>query len=381
MFERKLYKQIVQKVQKGKVLVIYGPRRTGKTVLLKHFAQKMNLAGKKVKMLNGESKSVQDGLSSRIPEQLQSYIGKTDILIIDEAQKIVNIGEHLKLIVDTMPDLVVIASGSASFDLAQKVGEPLTGRKKTLNLYPISASEVASLNGSDNYFATLESKLIFGMYPETLNLNSDEEREEYLSDLANDYLFKDILELENVRNPRKLRDLLALLAFQIGQEVSVGELAKSLNLNHATVERYLDLCEKVFIIKNIRGFSRNLRKEVTKSSRYYFWDNGIRNAVIDNFNPLNLRANEKGMLWENYIVMERIKYNSYRGYRANYYFWRTYDQQEIDLVEEYKQELFGYEMKYLSSNKEKVPGSWKKAYPAAKFAVIDTRNHGTFVGL
>jgi len=380
MFERVLYRQLKEKVQPGKVLVLYGPRRSGKTVLLERYAEDARKDGVRVKMLHGESRAVQDRLSSRIPEQLRSYIGDTDVLIIDEAQKIANIGEHLKLIVDTIPALRVIASGSASFDLAQKVGEPLTGRKRTVTLYPMSAQEVVMAQGSDAYFATLDQRLIFGMYPEVLTCTDDDAREEYLTELASDYLFKDILELERVRNPRKLRDLLTLLAFQIGHEVSVTELSNTLNLNYATVERYLDLCEKAFIIKCVRGFSRNLRKEVTKSARYYFFDNGIRNAVIQNFNALNLRPNEKGMLWENYSVMERIKYNAYRAYRAQYYFWRTYDQQEIDFVEVYRDTLAGYEMK-CGERHTKAPLGWRRTYPNATFDVITPQNHAHFVGI
>ena len=349
-------------------------------MLLERYAEDVRKDGVRVNMLHGESRAVQDRLSSRIPEQLRSYIGDTDVLIIDEAQKIANIGEHLKLIVDTIPALRVIASGSASFDLAQKVGEPLTGRKRTVTLYPMSAQEVVMAQGSDAYFATLDQRLIFGMYPEVLTCTDDDAREEYLTELASDYLFKDILELERVRNPRKLRDLLTLLAFQIGQEVSVTELSNTLNLNYATVERYLDLCEKAFIIKCVRGFSRNLRKEVTKSARYYFFDNGIRNAVIQNFNALNLRSNEKGMLWENHSVMERIKYNAYRTYRAQYYFWRTYDQQEVDFVEVYRDTLAGYEMKY-GERHTKAPLGWRRTYPNATFNVITPQNHAHFVGI
>ncbi|KKS79212.1 MAG: hypothetical protein UV54_C0039G0011, partial [Candidatus Beckwithbacteria bacterium GW2011_GWA2_43_10] len=239
-------------------------------------------------------------------EKLKNYLGETSLLIIDEAHKIPDIGLNLKIIVDQIKPIKIIATGSASFDLAQKVGEPLTGRKNTQLLYPVSTAEIINNFGSDYQRSMLEDQLIFGGYPEVIVSRSTKQKSNYLKELLDSYLLRDTLAFGNVKQPKKIIDLLSLLAFQIGSEVSLTELAKSLELNRGTVERYLDLLEKSFVLINIRGFSRNLRKEVTKNSRYYFYDNGVRNVLINNFNSLKMR-NDIGALWENYLVIERIK--------------------------------------------------------------------------
>jgi hypothetical protein len=374
--QRLILPKIKQKIQAGKLLILYGPRRVGKTYLLKVLEKEL---GKKEKILflNGEKRIVQDELSSGNPEKISQYIGNIDLLIVDEAQKIPEVGSSLKLIVDSFPRLKIIASGSASFELAQKVGEPLTGRKKTVNLYPISAKEIIDTKGMPFYYDTLEQNLIFGGYPELFSLTDNVSKEEYLGELADAYLLKDILELEKVKDAKKIRDLLTLLAFQIGQEVSLTELGNSLDLSKNTVYRYLDLLEKAFVILNVRGFSRNLRKEVTKSSRYYFYDNGIRNAIINNFNSLDLR-DDAGMLWENYIVMERIKKQKYSKIMSNNYFWRTYDKKEIDWVEERSGKLYGYEIKW-GKKIVKAPKDWSETYKNSSFEVINKENHLKFI--
>jgi hypothetical protein len=374
--KRLIYAQIKQKIQPGKVLVLYGPRRVGKTYLLKTLEKEL---GKKEKILflNGEKRITQKELSSGNPEQISQYIGKVDLLIIDEAQKIPEVGTNLKLIVDSFPELKIIASGSASFDLAQKVGEPLTGRKKTINLFPVSAKEIVDAKGAPFYYDTLEQNIIFGGYPELFSLTDRASKKEYLNELADAYLLKDILELEKVKDAKKIRDLLTLLAFQIGQEVSLVELGNSLDLSKNTVYRYLDLLEKAFVIVNLRGFSRNLRKEVTKSSRYYFYDNGIRNTLINNFNALDLR-DDVGMLWENYIVIERIKKQKYSKIFSNNYFWRTYDKKEIDWVEEMNGKLCGYEIKW-GNKSVKAPKEWLETYDNASFEVVNKENHLKFI--
>lgn len=277
-----------------------------------------------------------------------------------------------------MPHLTVIASGSASFDLAQKIGEPLTGRKKTLLLYPISAREIIRMTDTNHYLSMLETSLIYGEYPELFSLPSDDARREYLLGLIDSLLLKDILDMEQVKGAKKLLDLLTLIAFQIGKEVSLTELGSSLDLHKDTVARYLDLLEKSFIVKNIRGFSRNLCKEVTKNSRYYFYDNGIRNAVINNWNPIS-RRDDISMLWENYIVMERFKKQSYENLHANNYFWRTYDQKEIDWVEEREGKLFGYEIKWLDDS-PKASLSWVETYSEASYEVMNRENFLDFIG-
>ena len=376
LIKRQIYNLLEKKLQENKVVLLYGPRRVGKTTLLGELSK--NLESKeKIKFVNGETLIIQEELSSQSIEKLKSFVGENSLLIIDEAQKIPNIGLNLKLIVDHIPKIKIIASGSASFSLAQKVGEPLTGRKKTILLYPVSVKELVDLQDITYYKEIFESHLIFGGYPELFSLKSNEEKQDYLNELIDSYLFRDIFEIEQVKNPKKIRDLLALLAFQIGKEVSLSELANSLDLHSDTVARYLDLMEKSFIIVNIRGFSRNLRKEITKTSRYYFYDNGVRNALINNFNPLNLR-NDIGELWENFIVMERIKKQAYQPIYSNNYFWRTYDQKEIDWVEEREGKLFGYEIKW-GDKKSKEPKLWKETYSNAEFKIINRENYLDFV--
>ncbi len=377
IINRQIARQLGEKLQKGKVLVLYGARRTGKTFSLNLLREQLEKT-EKVLVLNGESRTVQDNLSTEVPEQLARYVGDAATVIIDEAQKVPNIGLNLKILVDTLPHIKIIASGSASFDLAQKVGEPLTGRKKTLTLYPVSASEIIDTKGEPFYRSIFESHLIYGGYPELFSLSSAEDQSKYLSEIVDAYLFKDILELDRVKNARKLRDLLTLIAFQIGKEVSLPELGSSLDLHKDTVARYLDLLEKAFVIINIRGFSRNLRKEVSKSSRYYFYDNGIRNALINNFNPPHLR-DDIGMLWENYIVTERLKKQSYEGILSNNYFWRTYDKKELDLVEERDGVLYGYEIKW-GNKKINAPKDWLESYKNAKFELINRENFLDFIG-
>ena len=377
IIERLVSDMLLRSLEPGKVVVLYGPRRAGKTFLLGHLRGELEKNGK-VLFLNGESRIVQESLSTEIPERLASYIGDAKTLVIDEAQKVPSIGLNLKLIVDSMPHLAVIASGSASFDLAQKNGEPLTGRKKTLLLYPVSAREIVRATDMNHYLSTLETSLIYGGYPELFSLPSDDARRDYLSGLVDSLLLKDILDMEQVKGAKKLFDLLTLIAFQIGKEVSLTELGSALDLHKDTVARYLDLLEKSFIVKNIRGFSRNLRKEVTKNSRYYFFDNGIRNALINNWNPIS-RRDDIGMLWENYVVMERLKKQSYENLHANNYFWRTYDQKEIDWVEERDGKLFGYEIKW-SDDSPKVPQAWIETYPGASYETVNRENFMNFIG-
>ncbi|MGE5602850.1 MAG: ATP-binding protein, partial [Nitrososphaerales archaeon] len=255
-----------------------------------------------------------------------------------------DIGLNLKIIVDSFPEVAVLATGSASFDLANKINEPLTGRKLTFTLYPISYAELAATYGGFEARADLERWLFWGSYPAIVTA-APELRERLLGELVGSYLYRDILELDAVRRSSKIVDLLRLLAFQIGQEVAVSELATTLGINRATVERYLDLLEKVFVIFRVGGLSRNLRKEISKTVRYFFYDNGVRNSLIQNFNPLRLR-NDVGQLWENYLMVERRKANEYAGRQPNVYFWRTYDQKELDYVEERGGVLRGYEFKW-----------------------------------
>ena len=375
MIQRELYKKILQFLQPNKVVVIYGPRRVGKTTILN---QVLNSQEKKTLFVDGESENTRRRLSVGDTDLLKEFVGSNELLIIDEAQKIPEIGRNLKLIVDHIPGIKVIASGSASFELAQQIGEPLTGRKWTLKLFPVSMRELIHEFGFESHEGFLNNQLLrFGGYPEIFQL-PEREKGPYMENIIESYLFKDILELEDIRNSKKLRDLLTLLAFQIGSEVSLSELGNQLEISKDTVYRYLDLLEKSFVLVNIRGFSRNLRKEVTKTSRYYFYDLGVRNALINNFNPLHIR-NDVGQLWENFIVMERLKKQHYDGPHANNYFWRTYDQQEIDWVEEREGKLFGYEIKWNPKRKVKAPRSWHETYANSEFECITNENYLNFI--
>lgn len=365
--------RLEEAIQPGRAVVIYGPRRSGKTTLLRHFLEKK----RDYLFVTGEDKNVDEYLTSQSIEKLKSFVGRSSLLVIDEAQKIANIGLNLKLLVDHVPSLAIIATGSSSFDLLHHMGEPLTGRKKTLLQLPLSQMELQECESRVETRAHLESRLVFGSYPEVVLLPSDREKKEYLQELINDYLCKDILELEGLKRSKKIFSLLRLIAFQIGKEVSYSELASQLGLSKETVEKYLDLLEQVFVIMNVRGFSRNLRSEVTKMSRYYFYDNGVRNGLINNFNLLSLR-NDIGELWENYLAMERRKKQTLVPILSQNYFWRTYEQKEIDWVEERDGQLFGYEFKWKDGT-IKAPALWRKAYPQSSFEVIHPENYLDFI--
>lgn len=357
------------------VLVIYGPRRAGKTTLLQSYLSSTEW---KYRSVVGDDVPTQQLLSSRNVAQIQEYLEGYELFAIDEAQYVPEIGHALKIIVDQVPDIRVIATGSSSFELAGQIGEPLTGRKKTLTLYPISQGELLSLYNKYDLKQDLEDRLIFGSYPQVVMANKRQERITVVTEIANSYLLKDILDFDRVRGSRPIWDLLKLLAFQVGSEVSQNELSRSLGIDVKTVGRYLDLLEKAFVLYRLDGFSRNLRSEVTRNSKYYFYDNGIRNAVVNQFNPTDQR-DDIGALWENFIVMERIKHLEYSFIPANQYFWRTYSQQEIDLVEEKGKSLDGYEFKWSQSKSPKVPPEWSRTYPRATYSVITPDNYQEFV--
>lgn len=361
-------------VERGKVLVVYGPRRVGKTALIQRFLREYS--GRVYQGL-GEDQTLKEVFRAPRSQRMKQLFSSYDLLFFDEAQKLPQVGTGLKIIVDLMPDIQVIASGSSSFSLSSQLGEPLTGRHDSLLLYPLAVMEMSAQFGGMKILESLEELLVYGTYPESLTASDLSKRKAFLIRLRDSYLFKDILELENIRNADKISDLLKLLAFQIGCEVSLNELGNNLGLAKQTVERYLELLEKSFVIRKVRGFSRNLRKEITKSSRYYFWDNGIRNAVINNFNPLHFR-DDVGMLWENFLFIEREKKRSYSGTAANAYFWRTYDRKEIDLIEEYDGGLHGYEFKW-GQKKTKVKKAWIEAYPEASLDTVDRSNFLDFL--
>ena len=374
MWYQRIYETRKDYLQKGKVNLLYGPRRVGKTVLLKRLIE---LEDAKTFIGEGDDIQLRKILSSNDKNRILSALQDYDYIFIDEAQRIPDIGWGLKILVDNLPKSIIIASGSSSFQLSSQVGAPLTGRSITSMLFPISVIELKQQFGGMHVIQEVENFLIYGMYPELLTTKNNKDKISYIIELRNSYLLKDILELENIRNADKMFDLLSLIAFQIGDEVSLSELGNSLGIAKQTVARYLDLLEKAFIIKKIGGFSRNLRKEVTKTSRYYFFDNGVRNAIINNFNPIEQR-NDIGMLWENFLVMERIKKQHYYQIHSNNYFWRTYDQKEVDFVEERDGKLFGFEFKW-KAKKTKIQQEWLDTYKNASFEVINKENFLPFL--
>jgi predicted AAA+ superfamily ATPase len=366
---RELSNLILKKLQPNKVVILYGARRVGKTMLVNEILAKVN---EPILRLNGDDINVHDKLSIRSIENYKQILGTYKLLHIDEAQKIPEIGLKLKLMIDEIEGLRIIISGSSSFDIHKNAGEPLTGRKYTFTLYTLSENEYTQIENNINKMDKVRERLIFGNYPELLHLPDRQDKVDYLNEMISSYLLKDILVYEHIKNSQKIFNLLRLIAFQIGGEVSLQELGIQLGISKNTVEKYLDLLSKVFILHKVEGFSRNLRKEITKNSRWYFLDNGIRNAVIANFNPLHAR-NDIGALWENYMISERLKYQEYKRISSNNYFWRTYEQQEIDWVEERDGSLFGYEFKW-KEEKVKIPTQWKSAYPDASFELININN-------
>lgn len=360
----------------GKVIVLYGPRQVGKTTLVKSL---MELTSLRVRFINADEIIYREILSSQSLPRLAEIVGDTELLILDEAQRVENIGLNLKLIIDNYPQLRIISTGSASFELANKVSEPLTGRKLTYTLYPVSYAELGKTIGKVETRNQLERWMIWGGYPEIVCTDDISLRETLMGEIVNSYLYRDILEMEDIRYASKIVDLLRLLAFQIGSEVSLSELASTLSSDFKTVHRYLDLLEKAFVVFRVGGFSRNLRKEISKNARYYFFDNGVRNALIQNFNPLQFR-DDIGQLWENYLMVERLKANQISNRSVNTYFWRTYDQKEIDYIEERKGKLFGYEFKYRRGNIRKATQSlFLTTYPGSELQVINRDNFEKFI--
>lgn len=373
MIER-FYKNIDNLLKPNRALIIYGPRRIGKTTLLNDYLSKT-----KYKYLLDTGDNVETRQIFELPDfkKIIDYAAKYELIAIDEAQLIPNVGSGLKILVDYVPKIKVIATGSSSFDLANQVGEPLTGRKITINLYPILQLELLSIFNKYELKKNLHDFLIFGSYPEVIIAKTRAEKITIIKEIVTSYLLKDILAFERIKSPKVLLDLIKLLAFQVGAEVSFNELAVKLSVNARTVARYIDLLEKSFIIVNLGSFSRNLRKEITRKNKYYFLDNGIRNGVIDQFNDLDKR-DDIGKLWENFIVMERMKMLDYKKIHGHLYFWRTYEQREIDIVEERDGKLAGYEIKW-KKDKIKPPKDWLATYKNADYQVINQDNYLDYV--
>ena len=358
-----------------KVNVILGIRRSGKTSLIEKFLEAYE---HKYLFLNGDDIQVQDLLSRQSITQFQNLLAGYKLLVIDEAQQVPNIGLNLKLIIDHIKDVIVLVTGSSLFDLDQKLGEPLTGRKKTFKLFTIAQLELNAYENPLESSANLDNRLVYGSYPEVITAINNHEKEIYLREIVNSYLLKDILVYDGIRNSNKIYKILQLLAYQVGKEVAFDELATHVSMSKNTVEKYLDLLEKNFILYKLSSFSSNPRKELSKKKRFYFHDNGIRNALINNFNPLSIR-NDVGELWENYIFYERMKFLEYNDIFVNRYFWRTYDQQEIDLVEEENQCLSAFEVKYSSKAKYKFSKYWLEHYPEAVNQLIHKDNYMGFI--
>lgn len=375
-YKRAVLAEFHKKLLPNKVLILLGARRVGKTDLIKNYLE--TIPSETYLHLNGEDKNNANLLKERSVNNYSRLLANVNLLVIDEAQNITDIGMILKLIVDSIKGIKIIATGSSVFDLSNNLGEPLVGRKNTLYLFPLSQIEFSEQENYKQTTEKLEQRLIFGSYPELEQYDDWENKEDYIGEIINSYLLKDILIFEGIKHSDKIYDLLRLIAFQIGQEVSLPELATQLQMSKNTVANYLDLLSKVFVLFKIEGFSRNLRKEIVKSSRWYFYDNGIRNGIINNFNKIENR-NDIGALWENYLASERIKKQHYKKIRTNNYFWRTYDQQELDWLEEIGDNLAGFEFKWNENRKAKIPTAFAKAYPEATFEVINKQNYLDFI--
>ena len=374
MITRYMEKQILSALTPGVVVGIFGARRTGKTVLMNKIKDEI---GGKILFVQGDDMTTAEILSSQKAEQLKRLTAGYDFLFIDEAQNIPNIGANLKLIVDTIPSLSILVSGSSSFDLRNKIGEPLVGRSEYFHLYPIGEIEWGMTEDFLQSQANLEDRLIFGSYPQVAVSNTTDDKIKKLESIKDGYLLRDILELDNIKNSIFVLNLLRLIAFQVGKDISYSELAQNLNVNKKTVMRYLELLEKTFVLFSLIGFSKNLRSEYSKTPRYYFWDNGIRNAIISNYNSLNTR-DDIGALWENYCISERMKTAQYKNIHSNKFFWRTYDQKEIDFLEERDGGIYGYEFKW-GNARVKEPKLFKETYANSEYLVINRDNYLDFL--
>jgi predicted AAA+ superfamily ATPase len=374
-YNRTLEKLILKYLRPNKVVVILGARRVGKTELIKHILAQVT---EKTMVLNGEDQDVHLALQDRSIRNYKQFLANTELLVIDEAQAIPDIGLKLKLMVDSIVGIKIIVTGSSVFDLDRQLGEPLVGRSHTFKLYPLSQMELSERETFIETKSNLNTRLIYGGYPELEQLVNNNDKENYLKEQINSYLLKDILAFEGLRKQSKIVSLLRLIAFRVGSEISLESIGKDLDLNKSTVDRYLDLLSKVFIIYNVRGFSRNLDNEITKKSKWYFYDNGIRNALINNFNPLELR-DDHGKLWENYIISERLKLIEYTKLHTATFFWRTHTQQEIDWIEDRGGHLYAYEIKWSITKTSKKPALWAKTYPEASFKTINRNSYLEFI--
>ena len=353
----------------GRVLIIYGPRRVGKTTLLQSY---LNACGdKKIFSATGDDIVIRELFLSENRARILDFAAPYEIIAIDEAQNVKNIGIGTKMIIDAFPEKILILTGSSSFDLSREIGEPLTGRHFTLTLLPFAQIEMNASKFELNN--ALEDFLIYGSYPEVLSAPTKAMRAKILTELISSYLFKDILALDKIKSPDLLLDIARCLAFQVGGEVSFNEIAKIVKSDVKTVQRYIDALEKMFVIKKVRGFSKNLRNEISKKSKFYFYDNGVRNAVISQFNELDSR-DDVGRLWENFIFTELMKKSGIEQTPDTFYFWRAYTGQEIDIIKESAGTLFAIECKW-SKETAMAPSLWKENYKNSKFEIINKNNY------
>lgn len=374
MIQRKLENTLTSHIGKGKAIILIGARQVGKSTLFDSIMKKMDVP---FLSLNCDDAVVRETLADVNTPNLKLLLGNSKVILIDEAQRVDDIGMVIKRIVDNYADVQVLVTGSSTLGIKDRINEPLTGRKFEYEMYPISTGEIYNTFGLIHTNQLLENRLIFGSYPDVLM--HPEDAKEILANLSDSYLYKDILELDSIRKPDLLRKLLIAIALQVGSQVSYNELASTVGSDTKTVERYVDLLEKCFVIFRLTALSRNLRNELKKSKKIFFYDTGVRNAILNNYAPATLR-NDMGSLWENFFIMERIKRNQYLGERKNYYFWRTIDQKEIDFIEEYDGEFSIFEMKWNPRNKNnKFPQAFINAYPCREMAVVTPDNYLEFL--
>ena len=374
MIERILEKQILAKINKKKAIILMGPRQVGKTTLLKSLFEKST----EIIWLNGDEPDIQSIFENISSKRLEAIIGNKKMIIIDEAQRIPEIGLKMKLITDQLLNVQLIATGSSAFELSNKLNESLTGRKWEFKMYPISFQEMVNHHGLLNEIRLLPHRLIYGFYPDVVNHPGNEK--EILKQLSDSYLYKDLLMIDQIKKPSALVKLLQALALQIGSQVSYHELAQICGLDGKTIEKYMMLLEQSYIIFRLTSFSRNQRNELKKSRKVYFFDNGIRNSLIANFEQIENRT-DIGALWENFLVSERVKYLAYQQKWVNNWYWRTTEQQEIDYVEEENGQLSAYEFKWNPKAKGSIPNSFKKTYPTATINIIHRENFEQFLGV
>lgn len=374
MIERILEKQILAKINKKKAIILMGPRQVGKTTLLKSLFEKST----EIIWLNGDEPDIQSIFENISSKRLEAIIGNKKMIIIDEAQRIPEIGLKMKLITDQLLNVELIATGSSAFELSNKLNEPLTGRKWEFKMYPISFQEMVNHHGLLNEIRLLPHRLIYGFYPDVVNHPGNEK--EILKQLSDSYLYKDLLMIDQIKKPSALVKLLQALALQISSQVSYHELGQICGLDGKTIEKYMMLLEQSYIIFRLTSFSRNQRNELKKSRKVYFFDNGIRNSLIANFEQIENRT-DIGALWENYLVSERVKYLAYQQKWVNNWYWRTTEQQEIDYVEEENGQLSAYEFKWNPKAKGSIPNSFKKTYPTATINIIHRENFEQFLGV